>query len=302
MEVSYTNDPVSAWKWAEEHLGFSQSKDPSSIRVVGFDVESAPNLPWRRDDTYFGPATLQLAVHDNVLVLQIAQESVGPLYENLRFVEAVLNQSSLLLTGVGMDQDMIELYRWSDEMAKRRKGHPEKLLAVDNPLRLDIGGIGAESIGARGGTAGLKRLAAAILQVQLQKSSKLAQSPWAKAPLTQKCVVYAARDAWTSAAVLHRLCQFDAQRFSPSVLKELVEQYRDALKTDEKATTVEEMSIQASVRRKYKLQWKELREKGKEFCTEAENKRLDYLQERIKELAPPQPIPFETEESLGIRV
>ena len=109
---------------------------------------------------------MQLAVHDNAVVLQIAQELEGPLYDNLPFVEAVLDQPSLLLVGVGMEQDMVELHRWS--YSKNDKGQPQKLPNVYNPLRLDIGPLGTNPAERSGGTAGLKRLAQAILQVNLQ--------------------------------------------------------------------------------------------------------------------------------------
>lgn len=306
ITLTYTNDPTSAWKWADDHLGFSPSKEPSTIQVVGFDMESAPNLPWRKDQKYFGPGTIQLAVQDSALVLQIAQETDVdnggcPLYDMFPFVNAILEHPSLLLAGVGMDQDLIELHRWSRSIATkdRRQG---QFLTLDKPLRLDIGGVGVNPASPTGTTAGLKRLAASILQVNLPKSSKLAHSPWAKAPLPQKCVVYAARDAWASAAVLHRLCCLDPDRFSTAILKDYVRAHQSSMQAAGKAVTIPELSHQAASRRKCKQQWKELKEKGKESCTDDENERFESLQETIKLLAPPQPIPFEIKESLGIKV
>jgi ribonuclease D len=296
--VTYTNDPEIARKWADKYLlplpepsSASTASASNEIQVVGFDLESAPNLPWRKDIRYTGPATVQLSVNDAALVLQIAQDECdGPLHDTLPFVNSVLSHDSLLLAGVGMDQDMVELYRWV--------GNDDGKLMSDRPLRIDIGGVGSVTTGD---SVGLRRLAASIIKVDVPKSRNLARSPWASAPLSEKEIAYAARDAWTSAAVLHRLNSLDPQRFSPLVLRNVVLNEEVRLQGEGKPIGIADLSRQMALRKQCKKEWAMLKEQLKEGALqESESDRMKELEGQIRDLAPNQPIRFEIEERLGI--
>ncbi|KAG7365392.1 3'-5' exonuclease [Nitzschia inconspicua] len=285
--VTYTNDPSSAHEWKNKHLkSFNTTTDEPKIQFVGFDLESAPDLPWRKDVRYVGPATIQLAVVDAALIIQIAQDDCGgPLEEMLPFVHSILDDNSILLAGVGMNQDMVELYRWI--------GNKDGSLVPDRPLRVDLGGIGSTN----GESVGLRRLAAGVLRVDTPKSKKLARSPWATVPLSIKSIAYAARDAWTSAAVLHRLHSLDPERFSPNALRDVVRKEEEFLQSIGKPLSIADLSAQMILRKQYRDEWTELKEKKKERrLSEEEIQHMKRLKELVHNLGPPKPVTFEVKE------
>lgn len=297
--TTYTNDPKSAQRWVDDHLMIasrSTTTSTSLVQVVGFDLESAPNLPWRKDTLYIGPATIQLAVHDAALVIHIAQDDYddndggGPLlYDMLTFAHSILDDDSLLLAGVGMDQDLVELYRW--------EGNQDGKLVPERPLRIDLGGIGATT----GNAVGLRRLAASVLNVDIPKSRQLARSPWASAPLSNKEIAYAARDAWTAVAVLHRLNELDPERFAPDVLCEAIRNLDEETERAGKVVSIADMSEQMALRKKLRDEWKFLLEQKKVGeLSEAGLEEMEVLEKRIRDLAPIKPLVFEVETSLGI--
>mmetsp|Transcript_17608 Transcript_17608/g.40418 ORF Transcript_17608/g.40418 Transcript_17608/m.40418 type:complete len:423 (+) Transcript_17608:261-1529(+) len=120
INVVYTNDVDVAFRWVERNLwSDSNTRLSNSPKVLGLDVESSPRLPWREDkyraDTYFGPATIQLSTVSEALVLQIAQDGHGPIYDQTGlpdFIHDVLSDDTILKSGLGIDDDMVELYRW----------------------------------------------------------------------------------------------------------------------------------------------------------------------------------------------
>ncbi|VEU44075.1 unnamed protein product [Pseudo-nitzschia multistriata] len=320
--VVYTNDVDVAFRWAQKHLW----SDTEAPKILGWDMESSPRLPWRESsygsDTHFGPATIQLSTPTDSMVFQIAQDGFGPIHETTGlpgFLHDILDDPNLIKTGVGIDEDMVELYRWcrgigveEERLSWATRGGVDTGVAdrpVEPPLRrFDLGGIGSSK---PGGTIGLARLVAGILGVGIPKSSKLARSHWSAAPLRAREVDYAARDAWAAAAVLHRLCELDPSRFSPiSILQRLAE-LEGSKGTKNRIRPIGEVSDRAVQRKAVKLEWKALKpprrrnEDGIEVpqtTTEADTERLGILAEQMKALAPMQPIPYEIEESLGVKI
>jgi hypothetical protein len=82
----YTNNIASASQWVDEHIlncnmnSKSKSKSVGEEQqtqiqqtpiILGWDMESSPNLPWREtnNESYIGPATLQLSTVTNTLVI-----------------------------------------------------------------------------------------------------------------------------------------------------------------------------------------------------------------------------------------
>jgi ribonuclease D len=240
-------------------------------------MQSSPNLPWRKA-SYVGPATVQISVVDASLVLQIAQEDVGAFEEALPVLQKFLADATILKAGVGIDQDMIELFRWESSSFSSP--------LTDARSRLDIGGIGGSVGGGR--TSSLKNLAKAVLSVDLPKSKKLAMSNWAKVPLTKDQVTYAARDAWAAAAILHELERRDPNTYSTASLLELV-------LADE--CPMDKLNARAVARKEAKTKVLAIMGSGDEKVnrkdlSEEKLKEVEQLEQEMKELAPPRPTIF----------
>ena len=128
IETVYTNDLGSAEAWVEKHLGMSHRNADSDPLILGWDTESTPYLPWlehRYDSgTYFGPATIQLGTPTSSLVLQVAEDGFGPIHEGglPSFLSDVLEDPGIIPVGVGLDDDMVELYRWCLDVEQTNGG------------------------------------------------------------------------------------------------------------------------------------------------------------------------------------
>ena len=296
LAVTYTNDVEAAQAWVDLHFGSSSSSSSHSNnqggpRAMGWDMESAPDLPWRKKSTYHGPATVQLAVVDAAMVLQIAREDTGPYWENLPFLRDILSDPSILKVGVGLDQDMLDLIRWPHDNAEKddQEEHGGTFSWGAVVGRLDIGGIG----GMCGTTKSLKSLAKDVCGVELVKSRKLAMSNWAAAnppQLTNEQIAYAARDAWVAAAVLHELARRDPDQFSTDVL---------AARVLNEELPIQVLNTNALARKEAKIKWKKLltdkdgTKIDRKQLTHEQRKVVSELEDIMKDLAPPQPFLFE---------
>lgn len=281
LPVTYTNDAEAAQQWIDTHI-------PQNRPVaIGWDMESAPDLPWRKT-IYTGPATVQISVLDAAMVLHIAQDDTGPQNENFPLINNLLSVASILKVGVGLDQDMVELYQWQQEVSRLSGNTGEGWVEEQTVVgRLDIGGVG----GSVGATKSLKALAEEVCGISLLKARKLSMSNWAESPcLTTEQVAYAARDAWVAAAVLHELSEQDPRQFSINSLAEIVL---------ENEVSIEELLEKAQARKMAKAKRKEILtdEAGDEISREdLTNAQLESLREvnaRIRELVAPQPPLFE---------
>ncbi len=310
LPIVYTNDLSSAEEWARSNLQQEENSEDKPI-MLGWDMESSPNLPWKEHtynrDTYFGPATIQLSTAQSALVLQIAQDGFGPIHEGglPQFLHDLLIHPNIIPVGVGIDDDMVELYRWCLEHGDDCAGPAWASKSGPVLNRFDMGGIGSNRSGS---TKGLARLVAGILGVVLPKSKKLARTHWSKEPpLSKQEVGYAARDAWAGAAVLERLYELDADRFDPSTIaQQLQDQVGDATMP---LRSIQQISNRKLLRKVVKTEWSELRqttdpETGQEKppWTEQQKERYEELTVEMKELAPTPPLCFEIAESLGIEV
>jgi hypothetical protein len=320
LPIVYTNDLESAEKWVHEHLGSSPVESPL---ILGWDMESTPYLPWLEhkytEDSYFGPATLQLSTPDAALVVQIAEDGFGPIHAGglPAFLDDLLADPGVIPAGVGIDDDFIELYRWCLEHDDSGGCAGPAWANPDNPVltRFDIGGIGIGKRGSGGRTIGLARLVAGVLGVVLPKSKKLARTHWGrKPPLSKEEVAYAARDAWAAAAVVERVGALDASRFGPSsVLKTLQAQATNDDDDDDDTNqrplrNIRQINNRALLRKAAKDEWKELRNpldadgNEKPPWTTEQRERHDVLAEEIKDLAPTPPTGYEITESIGLEI
>lgn len=214
------------------------------------------------------------------MVLQIADIYSGAREESLSFLSEIIEDETILKAGVGLDQDMLELYRWEPALAK-----PEIFSSMKG--RLDMGGIGGE----RGTTVSLKKLADMVCGVELIKNKKLSISEWADAPLTNEQIAYAARDAWASAAVMHELQLRDPTTYSiERLLQQVLEEEID----------IQELDARASARREAELEVQDIMgvgtkegKRSRRSLHRIELARVKALEQRMKELAPPKPFLFD---------
>lgn len=246
-------------------------------------LKSTPDTPWLKVD-FKGPAVVQLSVLDAALVLQLVQGDNVPRQDTTSLLLDVMANPSILLTGVGLDQDILELTRhWG----------PDVMSTASVCGRFDMGGIG----GKLGQTVSIKTLAKAVLGVELVKSRKIAISNWGKVPLSIPQIAYAARDAWTAAAVLHELAQRDPSTYSTESLLKLVgAQELPLLELDQRGVD----------RKKAKLKYLDIVGKGddkrrRQDLSEDERNQVDKLEAILKELAPPRPFEFDVG-SLGLEL
>lgn len=211
-----------------------------------------------------------MSVLNASLVAHLFNNEGNPCLRNVHLLQSVASNSNVLKIGVGIDQDMMELYR----------GWPEGGFATACG-RLDIGGIG----GRNGRTVSLKTLAKSVLGVELLKSRKIATSNWGQIPLTDRQIAYAARDAWASAAILCELAQRNQTLFSTQSLLNLV------LKEE---IPISELHFQAVDRRKVKDKYCKILGQGggklnRSLLTEEQLEELLSLEAIMSSKAPPKP-------------
>ena len=131
LPITYTNDPKQITKWLKEHVHDNYIGDCGDCYIntfVGFDVESVPNVPWRTPtNAKFSnrPATVQISSPYSALVIHLTDKSVIPP------LKTFLSDETIVKVGAGIDEDMLELYRWDSSLQARS--------------RFDIGGVGTDS-------------------------------------------------------------------------------------------------------------------------------------------------------------
>ena len=199
------------------------------------------------------------------------------------FLQNVLGNPNVIKAGVGIDQDMIELFRHWDPSLSSVTSPPSAITDIRG--RFDIGGIG----GKDGETLSLKRLANGILGVELPKSRKIAISNWGKFPLSDQQIAYAARDAWIAAAVMHEMAKLDEATFSTEAISDLL------LPSE---VPIVELDKRAGARKVVKLQYLDIMGRGdtkvsKQDLSEEQLEKVIELEAEMKELAPPRPPLFD---------
>jgi len=234
LPVTYTNDPDTVEKWLCDHVNNNYAGGESSVMrddgsgnnnsdgrsysnaFLGFDVEAAPNLPWRKPtNRHFidRPATIQMSSPYSSLVIHLTDKKVLPP------LQAMLSDETILKVGVGIDEDMLELYRWDTTLNARG--------------RFDVAGIGPGSKRTR---MGLQKIVRALVGVELPKSKKVAMSDWSQVPLSSQQLVYASRDAWAGAAVMENLGRDCRDGMHVDIIAKMIQgNERDMVEVDERA-------------------------------------------------------------------
>ncbi|KAL7511937.1 hypothetical protein ACHAXN_010041 [Cyclotella atomus] len=240
LTVLTTKDSSVIRRWLYEHvLSFNEANNDDSkvYSVLGFDVETIAKPPWRPERASLpdGPATIQLSTPDSCLIVQLATIGDGSAKNAPSVIRDVVNNPNIIKVGVGIDDDALDLYRWSKEVVNESDGVQNGQLLWEMTSRFDLGCILPNyNVGRR---IGLREIAKTVLGVEIKKSKKLQMSNWGTKHLTDEQISYAARDAWVSAAVVAKLHHDNNDVFSPKALMghEFMKSQRSLKELDERA-------------------------------------------------------------------
>mmetsp|Transcript_14574 Transcript_14574/g.21876 ORF Transcript_14574/g.21876 Transcript_14574/m.21876 type:complete len:486 (-) Transcript_14574:172-1629(-) len=242
LPITYTNDSKTLEKWLSDNCILQAG---TKHTFLGFDVEAAPNVPWCRAvnrEFIDRPATVQISTpYESIIVHLTGDNGSGSAPASaLKPLQAMLSDPTILKVGAGIDEDMLELYRWDN--------------SLNANSRFDIGGIGSDSKTKR--RIGLQKLVGAIVGVDLAKSKKIAMSDWSMIPLTDQQVIYASRDAWAGAAVMENIGDYDGMN---------VDCIAQMLRGKERE--MQEIDSRARLRKQAKLEMKEIITEVKEMAS-----------------------------------
>lgn len=222
LPTLYTNDPKQVSLWLADHV-------PVDGGILGLDVESVPTGRFfRSKPTVQGSVTVQLATPHGALVVQLLRSNGRPSRACHPILQAVLSDESIVKVGVGIDDDCVDLY---------------ECFGTETRSRLDL--LGLQLDDDRSGL-GVASLAEHLLGLELHKPKKISMSNWSLVPLSDRQLVYAARDAWVPAAVVDVLQRHD-DRFQAHVLPSLLSHQRPI------AEIAERRQIKREARKQRKL-------------------------------------------------
>ncbi|KAL3801014.1 hypothetical protein HJC23_002307 [Cyclotella cryptica] len=289
IPVLTTKDSRIIQRWLEEHVPSYSAPNKNSCSILGFDVESISKPPWmpERASLPDGPATIQLSTPGSCLIVQLSQCGDGSALYAPSVLRDVINNRNIIKVGVGIDDDALELYRWSKKsnnssstktfprgvssLQRNRENNVNSSTLWEMTSRFDIGCILPSSNASR--RLGLRDLANTILGVELEKNKKLAMSNWGLRHLSPSQICYAARDAWVSAAILERLQRDNNKVFGLNALLEM-----EFMK---KQRSMKEVDERAAMRKRAKEEMKSLLKQAKEGDIANDHR----YEKRMKELA-----------------
>lgn len=203
IEILYTNSLSRVETWLVEHM--------ENVVCFGLDTESKPNFIAGR--TPEAPAVLQISTLSEALVFQMnaCTEDLkrcsrnAPLLYNLLFptasdalTESLLGSAPKRLAGMSITGDLIELEDIfgfkldADPLIGAGKKKAKLIKSTRHPhlVEMQHWGIGALSeIGQR------------YCNLVKWKTNSIQMSRWDVYPLSRRCIVYAAMDAFAGAAI-----------------------------------------------------------------------------------------------------
>jgi len=206
VPVTYTNDPKSVYRWLSDQL-------PYDGCTIGFDIESLPSVRRRQGERspFDTAATVQLATSKSCLVIHLARRSGKYSQACVPILKAVLCDEKFVKAGCGIDDDLISLHGlWGN---------------LDAKSRLDLSFVG----GGQSNQYGLKSLSKGLLGVDLPKPKKVTLSDWRIVPLSERQIIYSARDAWAGAAIAEKLAEYDPMTFSHETLVKTLPQIEPSI-------------------------------------------------------------------------
>lgn len=201
-----------------------------------------------------GPATIQLSTPASCIIIQLSRCGDGSALHAPDILRSVINNPKIIKVGVGIDDDALELYRWSKESYENNADADQQQQQLwEMTSRFDIGCILPDNNPSR--RAGIRELAQKVLGVEVVKSKKLSMSNWGNRYLSLQQISYAARDAWVSAAILERLQKNNNDVFNANSLMEM-----EFMKSQRSMDLLDE---RAKLRKTAKLEWKAIVERQK---------------------------------------
>ena len=285
-----TRDPAIIERWLAENVPSFRHDNANddgndgegNYSIIGVDVESIAKPPWRlRERAHLpdGPATIQLATTGSCLIVQLALCGDGSAGHAPSVLRELMNDPNIIKCGVSIDDDALELYRWSKE------GGGSEETSWQMASRLDLGCILPDNNPSR--RAGLRELGQKVLGVDMLKSKRLAMSNWG-GPLSLEQIAYAARDAWVAAALVQRLQETGDERYQTENIASLLRDQR----------LLEEMDARATARKEARIELKEL--KASEDRTEDDEVRMQELQFVLDTNRPALPPTFDKDVSFPL--
>ena len=169
LPVLTTKDPRVIERWLEENVPAYSSTDKDTYSVIGFDQESIAKPPWKpeRANLPDGPATIQLSTPNSCLIIQLSCCGDGSALHAPAALRDVVNNDRIIKVGVGIDDDALEIYRWSQETGGGKEG--SQLFELRS--RFDLGCLlPFKNPSTR---AGIKELGETVLGVSLNKSKRI---------------------------------------------------------------------------------------------------------------------------------
>mmetsp|Transcript_1819 Transcript_1819/g.4553 ORF Transcript_1819/g.4553 Transcript_1819/m.4553 type:complete len:447 (-) Transcript_1819:1914-3254(-) len=297
LPVLTTKDPCIIERWLENHahVGSDASPNEYSYTILGFDQESIAKPPWKPERASLpdGPATIQLSTPSSCIIIQLSRCGDGSSLHAPDILRRIINDPRIIKVGVGIDDDALELYRWSKEsfegahegssLGKNQQQIPQ---LWEMTSRFDLGCILPDKKPSL--RSGIRELAQKILGVEVEKSKKLSMSNWGKRHLTLEQISYAARDAWVPAAIVERLQKDNIGVFRAEALMdmEFMKHQRSMDIMDERATS----------RKAAKLELKEMLARQKDDVEQTgyeDEERKQHLHHLLDLYRPDQPPTFD---------
>ena len=120
LPVLTTKDPSIIERWLEDNV----NSDGNDYTVLGFDQESIAKPPWmpERISLPDGPATIQLSTPTSCIIIQLSRCGDGSALYAPEILRRVINDPKIIKVGVGIDDDALELYRWSKKSFESAPG------------------------------------------------------------------------------------------------------------------------------------------------------------------------------------
>ena len=120
LPVLTTKDPSIIERWLEDNV----NSDGNDYTILGFDQESIAKPPWmpERISLPDGPATMQLSTPTSCIIIQLSRCGDGSALYAPEILRRVINDPKIIKVGVGIDDDALELYRWSKKSFESAPG------------------------------------------------------------------------------------------------------------------------------------------------------------------------------------